>query len=377
MQKSNGGTAKSVVKEMKDKIEHPLSQAKAAKRRPAVRLISAAILFVVAVGLLTVVVTVVGAYSKHWNNGFVQSFSGVIPFPAVTVNGNWVSYHEFLDRVNALEKSYSTAEGLAASGLSAKPPRDQIEGAVLDRLAKDEIVRQLAAARGVAIEQSAIDAVMRDIVAQSGSEQEVEAKLQQLYGWTSAVFAQRVVEPFLIRQRLQEKIAMDDTINSAELAKLNAALARVKDQKEDFGTVAGSVNEDQTRTTQGDWGIFAHGDLDQAVEEVAFALEPGQISDLVRTSEGYHVLKLLEKITADPAKDQGEQVHLAHIFIAAKQLDGWLFEQASSQRVAIFLSGYRWDKTVVGVVPSNANTNTSTPTTNTSTPDATNVNAAP
>jgi peptidyl-prolyl cis-trans isomerase D len=67
---------------------------------------------------------------------------------------------------------------------------------------------------------------------------------------------------------------------------------------EDFATLAQENSEDSTASAGGDLGAFGRGVMTGAFEEASFALEPGQISDLVETQFGVHVIKLEEKTAA-------------------------------------------------------------------------------
>ena len=51
-----------------------------------------------------------------------------------------------------------------------------------------------------------------------------------------------------------------------------------------------------------DLGLVHRGRLEPAVEEAAFALKPGEVSDLVETVYGFHLLKVEERVpeTAKP-----------------------------------------------------------------------------
>lgn len=324
------------------------------KVRPWVRLVGFAVGGIVTAGIIFVAIIVGGSYTGRWHAPVVKAAASILPYPAVTVNGDWESYYDFLDTVAALDRSYSQPGALEASGLTSKPTRADLEALVLDRMAKDAMVRQLAADRGVTIMQTALDAAMRDVIDQAGSEADVRSRISDLYGWDLNTFAKRVVEPFLYRQRLQEKIAFDDQINAEQKTRIEALLTRVQAGKDDFGAIAEEVNEDGTKSLKGDYGIFARGERDPAIEEVVFAMNPGDTSQIIRTAQGFHIFKFIERIPADDKAGTEEKVHVSHIFLAAKQLDAWLFEQASSQKVRLLVSGYRWDATNARVVSKSA-----------------------
>ena len=93
-----------------------------------------------------------------------------------------------------------------------------------------------------------------------------------------------------------------------------AALARIVeikrqiDEGADFAELAKEYSEDPGTVKQGgDLGFINRGDFLLEFEEVAFSLEPGQISDIVQTLYGYHIIKLIEK--------RGEKVRCSHILI--------------------------------------------------------------
>ena len=88
--------------------------------------------------------------------------------------------------------------------------------------------------------------------------------------------------------------ARDEDKKKAE-EKAKGILARVK-KSEDFAKLAKELSEDTgSKENGGDLGFFARGRMAKDFEEVAFKLKPGEISDLVKTRYGYHIIKTEEK----------------------------------------------------------------------------------
>lgn len=74
-----------------------------------------------------------------------------------------------------------------------------------------------------------------------------------------------------------------------------AILARLKGG-EDFVKVAGEVSKDPgSKTDGGDLGFFAKDRMVEPFAEAAFKLEPGQLSEPVKSQFGWHVIRLEEK----------------------------------------------------------------------------------
>jgi peptidyl-prolyl cis-trans isomerase D len=79
----------------------------------------------------------------------------------------------------------------------------------------------------------------------------------------------------------------------------DAVLAQVK-AGGDFAALAKRYSEDDTnKDTGGDLDYFGqNGQMAKEFEDAAFKLQPGQTSDLVKTSFGYHVIKVVDRKAA-------------------------------------------------------------------------------
>lgn len=96
----------------------------------------------------------------------------------------------------------------------------------------------------------------------------------------------------------------EEVVDAAK-KKAESVLARIRNG-EDFATLAKSESDDPGSAPQGgDLGFFGKGVMDTAFEEAAFALNKGEVSDLVRSSFGFHIIKL-EDISGGTVKPYEE-----------------------------------------------------------------------
>jgi peptidyl-prolyl cis-trans isomerase C len=85
----------------------------------------------------------------------------------------------------------------------------------------------------------------------------------------------------------------EDSAKAASRAKLEAVQARLK-QGEDFAALAKEVSQCPSASKGGDLGYFRQGQMVEPFEKAAFALKPGEVSDIVETQFGYHLIKVAD-----------------------------------------------------------------------------------
>jgi len=98
-------------------------------------------------------------------------------------------------------------------------------------------------------------------------------------------------------------------------AKAEEVLKRIR-AGEDFAKLAQEFGSDGTKDVGGDLGWFGPGRMHPDFEKAAYALKPGEVSDLVKTPFGIHIIKLEARKTETVEGKQQEMVHARHILFA-------------------------------------------------------------
>lgn len=213
-----------------------------------------------------------------------------------------------------------------------------VEKQLLERM----IATQLFLARATAADRTVGNEIaskfMADTKRQSSSEEAFKRQLAAL-GLTVQQFERQVTDQAIVKAvidrelKTQEAVSQDDVkkfyeqnpkfFQQAEQVKVAQIQFNTRDLPpeqverkkatakkvlervnagEDFSKLVKEYSEDEPSKPQNGQFTIARGQLPLEFESAAFSLKPNQISDLIRTQYGFHIIKLIEKIPPQTAE---------------------------------------------------------------------------
>jgi peptidyl-prolyl cis-trans isomerase C len=257
--------------------------------------------------------------------------------------------------------------------LSANQPipaerRDEIFRKALDQLVTYTVLTQEVRARKVTIADAEIDGSIKQMQSQFPGEQEfktalaargmtleklrsdartdmcinkmmdtevssqpapTDAQARDFYDKNPDKFKQdEAVRASHILFRVDEKA--DDATKKKVLAEAQSVLKQARGGA-DFAELARTHSADGSKEQGGDLNFFTKGQMVPAFDQAAFAMKPGEISDVVTTQFGYHIIKVTARRAASTvAFDQ-----------VSPRIKEFLTEQQKQQRAQSFIESLK------------------------------------
>lgn len=221
--------------------------------------------------------------------------------------------------------------------------RSELLREAVDALVAEKLIEKQLSTLGIEIRPSELELAIEDVVRQNGlpSQEALRAAIErQGMRWEEykETLRKQLAQMKLINLRVRSQVKVDEEevrrryaeivaaekgefelrashilvhapadASAADDARARAAAQKLRARAlagETFEALAAEPVEEGPRRTAGDLGWFRRGELVRELEQAAFALEVGELSEPVRTRFGWHVLRVEEKrAVATPALD--------------------------------------------------------------------------
>ncbi len=304
-------------------------------------------------------------------SGPMKRFSIEVVVAAVAVMIAHSARGELVDRVAAVVNTQiitlSEVEKRAAPELATLTDskdkaahRDKIIHEALDQLVADKLMDWQLQEQHVEVSDQEVDGAAENLKVQNKLDNaQLEKALAEqgmtVASWKNDVLRKQLARLKLIRAKVEQKVKiseddikseyqkwarmesedaeihtrhilvkLDPSAKPEEVERTRQKAQKISDEARqpgvDFAELAKKRGEGSSAQEGGDLGFFRRGVMLAEFEKVAFALKPGEVSDPVRTSFGWHVIKLEER-RALPVKSYQDMQGMLREKLRSAQLE--------------------------------------------------------
>jgi foldase protein PrsA len=245
-------------------------------------------------------------------------------------------------------------EALSQVGPDGKTLEQTLKQNILNKLIVEELVSQKSKEEDINVSDEEIDERLEEIKSSLGGEEQYDEflnsnNISKEYFKTSTrkeILMDKYYNDYLENTEIeQEEIEKFFEENKDDLVVLRARHILVNNEEdakkvverlnsgEEFEEVALTESLDSVSAAQGgDLGYFTRGSMIKEFEDAAFALEIGEISEIVKTEVGYHIIKLEDK--KETLEDLQEQIAMV---IKEQKYESYIQELRDKADVEVFI----------------------------------------
>lgn len=286
----------------------------------------AIVLIVCFVGIMSLSV-----YRLHSENKFVLATLRILRLPAAIVDGKIVRYYDWQKEVEAV--MYFSEKKLSGA------TKADVEKEVLTKLIHEAIYKNLAKKLKISVSEEDVESYVNKIADQLGGKDKLAANVKDSFNWDMDAFKEHIVFSQALGETLEKEFNQSAATKEIISKKTDALMEEWQKGDKSFEQLAIEWSDDTaTAKNGGDLGWFPRGVMIKEFEDAAFALSPGQVSGLVETEYGFHLIKVEEKKPADEKTKSAEQVKARHILIKFPKFSEYLSDYADKIKIHKFVA---------------------------------------
>lgn len=265
--------------------------------------------------------------------GMFSSSEAVVDRVVAVVNQEMITLSEVEKLVNPFQ------EQIVAEDRLEKRERIQVLcRQVLEKLIEEKLIDQEVKKTGIKIPSKEIEATLEEVKRRNAATQEELEKALAADGLTLETYRKQIEKILQRKKLINWSVKVETKVGEKELRdfyqkNLNryrpnesyrpshilfvvpkgATPEEVREIRKkcqailekiigggDFGEMALLYSEDASNKNRGDLGYFKRGELVPAFEREALRLKVGEVSGIVRTDFGFHIIKLLDRKGVEP-----------------------------------------------------------------------------
>ncbi len=247
---------------------------------------------------------------------YAEAYTGHV----AKVDGARISKAEYEQQLLMTKRSYAQRFNVDFASAQGRQMENDLRTGLINQLVEREIIRSEARRRAISVPDAAVAAKIAEIKKGFKSEAEFQDRLKgngidqagferqvrdmvEVEQVVSAITADAKVTDDEVKRYYDQNRKMYDRpqeVRARHVLVKDEITAKLVQQKVkgggDFAAIAREYSEDPgSKNDGGDLGYFGRGKMVKEFEDAAFTTPPGQLSPLVKTKFGWHLLKVEDR----------------------------------------------------------------------------------
>jgi parvulin-like peptidyl-prolyl isomerase len=290
---------------------------------------------------------------------------------AAKINSEIITLSVVEEKTELLRNKYERSSSVSIS-------QQELLSEALNMIIEEKLQAQEGEKRGMVVDEASIDAALKNISDKNGLEEGQLEEMLEREGKTLSSFRNHIrdqimvskVSRFEMSNRVkvsdkeinnyysshQKEFWKDSQIRARHILFIVEPGASEKNRREkldqakktlnkireggDFINIAREYSEDVSANNGGDLGFITRGKMVAEFEEAAFSIKERQVSDIVKTEYGYHIIKVEEILAGKTLTLEESEDRIAKILSAQKYKQGykdWMSELKKSAFIEVSL----------------------------------------
>ena len=249
-------------------------------------------------------------------NGCSQNLEGVV----ATVNGEEITEEQFnieFESFKGLREKQLGKDAMSQIEEDGRTREEVLRENVMEKMIMDKIIKKETEKMNISVSEEELDEQIKEYIDATGGEEEFKIYLEE--NDVTEDFFKGNLRKELLENKYKKKVIEDLNIteeegkeyfkdNKEDLIVVKASHILVKTEEEgqkvldrlnngeEFSKIAEEVSVDkQSSVVGGDLGYITRGGRVSEFEEAVFSLNIGEVSEIIKTEVGYHIIRIEDK----------------------------------------------------------------------------------
>jgi parvulin-like peptidyl-prolyl isomerase len=290
------------------------------------------VLGVLGIGIIAIVGCAVAAYGFGWRGSIAMEVYRVLPFPAAVVDTKIVTLYQYYDYLDASAHYNQSEEGRNALFAFEE---GELEHITLDRLIDHALTSLVLTEAGVTVSDAQLNEVIQQMEAES-DEEEIEKRVQRLWGWDLEEFKKNILRPDVEKLELQKYLSTNETLFKDTQEKAESVHSAIEKKEISFEEAVEQYSEDEGSNARGgDLGLITSSSVPEEFWNAMSETEEETLTPVFRLDDGFHLVEVLQKRKAagDGDEEEEEVIHARQILWKTPTAQEWVEQERTTRTV--------------------------------------------